>query len=78
MNHRAQTPKRTGRSHLKIELCVTWVLLRVSKYFSHIKSVHPHNILPCVDNAAVLVSDRRSTLSNLPKVTDLVNATQAG
>lgn len=56
MNHRAQTPKRTGRSHLKIELCVTWVLLRAPKYFSHIKSVNPHNILPCVDNAAVLVS----------------------
>lgn len=56
MNQRAQTPKRTGRSHLKIELCVTWVLLRAPKYFSHIKSVNPHSILPCADSAAVLVS----------------------
>lgn len=53
MNHGAQTPNRIGHSYLKIELYVTWVLLRVCQYFSHIKSVNPDNILSCVDNTAV-------------------------
>jgi hypothetical protein len=80
MNRGAQTPNRIGYSYLKIELCVTWVLLRASKYFSHIKSVSPHNILSCVDNTAVPISETGevSTLNNLPKVTGLVNATEAG
>lgn len=79
MNHGAQTPNRIGHSYLKIELCVTWVLLRASKYFSHIKSVSPHNILSCIDNTTVPISETgRSTLRNLLKVTGLVNATQAG